>query len=59
MANLKKHDKNVLAQHYARLGRLGGKARAKALTPERRREIAAKANQAAATKRGGKPPASN
>jgi len=38
--NLKKHDENVLAAHYAKLGRKGAKARAKALSPERRVEIA-------------------
>jgi hypothetical protein len=42
-----KHDQNVVSRLYAKLGRLGGAARARALTPERRREIAIKASWAA------------
>jgi len=57
MTNLKRHDKKVLEQHFARLGRKGGKARAATLTPERRSEIATKASAAAAAKRSAKKPA--
>lgn len=57
--NLVKHDQNVLSQYFALIGRKGarkgGLARAKALTPARRREIALKASRAAAkARRAGK-----
>jgi hypothetical protein len=41
----------ALKKLAAEMGRIGGEARAKALTPERRREIAIKANRAAAKAR--------
>jgi len=45
---MNKHDVSKL---FSDLGRKGGKARAKSLTPARRREIAIKASKAAAEKR--------
>lgn len=53
--NLVKHDQNVISQHFAALGRKGGKkggaARAKAMSPTQRRESALKASRAAAKAR--------
>jgi hypothetical protein len=45
-----KEDKKTSAARVA--GKIGGPARARKLTPERRREIAAKANEARWSKRG-------
>jgi len=44
-------NKQAISKLFSDLGRKGGKARAKSLTPERRREIARKASKAAAEKR--------
>ena len=43
-----------VTQAMRELGRIGAQARAEALTPERRREIAIKASKAAAKKRTAK-----
>ena len=42
---------DAVAAYVRRIASLGGKARAKALSPERRKEIAAKASKAAAKAR--------
>jgi hypothetical protein len=47
-------NKQDISKLFSDLGRKGGKARAKSLTPERRREIATKASKAAAKKRSEK-----
>jgi hypothetical protein len=44
-------DEDQISQILSEIGRRGGKARAKALTPERRKEIATKASKAAAKAR--------
>jgi general stress protein YciG len=44
-------NKQDISKLFSDLGRKGGKARAKTLTPERRKEIARKASKAAAEKR--------
>jgi len=44
-------NKQDISKLFSDLGRKGGKARAKSLTPARRREIAIKASKAAAEKR--------
>jgi hypothetical protein len=45
------HDEDKISELLAEIGRRGGLARAKKLTPERRREIATKASKAAAKAR--------
>jgi len=44
-------NKQDISKLFSDLGRKGGKARAKSLTPARRKEIATKASKAAAEKR--------
>jgi hypothetical protein len=44
-------NKQDISKLFSDLGRKGGKARAKSLTPARRKEIATKASKAAAGKR--------
>ncbi len=44
-------NKQDISKLFSDLGRKGGKARAKSLTPKRRKEIATKASKAAAEKR--------
>lgn len=41
-------DEDALSEYFAALGRKGAKIRNQRLTPERRKEIAVKASQAAA-----------
>ncbi len=47
-------DKELLRQAWAELGRIGGQARAKALTARQRRAIATKAARAASKARSAK-----
>jgi hypothetical protein len=51
MVNGGEMNKNDISKLFSDLGRKGGAARAKSLTPARRREIAIKASKAAAEKR--------
>jgi hypothetical protein len=44
-------DKTVISKYLSELGRRGGKARLKTMTPEERRRIATKASKAAAKAR--------
>jgi len=44
-------DEAELSRYFSRIGRKGALARAKRLTPERRKEIATKASKAAAKAR--------
>jgi hypothetical protein len=44
-------DRNTIAKVMAAMGKRGGRARAKAMTPEQRRESAIKASKAAAKAR--------
>lgn len=48
-------DAEQLSRYFSEMGRKGGKARAQRLTPEQRKEIAAKASKVAAEARGRKP----
>jgi len=46
-------NKEIIREHYRKIGKKGGKARAEKLTPERRKEIAQIAHKASRRK---KPP---
>ena len=46
-----RYPEDAVAAYIAKITSMGGKARAKALTPERRKEIATKASKAAAKAR--------
>jgi hypothetical protein len=47
--------KPLISKYFAEIGRRGGKARLKTMTPEQRRAIATKASKAAAESRKRKP----
>jgi hypothetical protein len=47
--------KSLISKYLAKIGRRGGKARLKTMTPEERRAIATKASKAAAESRKRKP----
>ena len=47
--------KSFISKYLAKIGRRGGKARLKTMTPEERRAIATKASKAAAESRKRKP----
>jgi hypothetical protein len=51
MVNGGEMNKNDISKLFSDLGRKGGAARAKSLTPARRREIAIRASKAAAKQR--------
>jgi len=48
------HETDLLSDYFSRIGKKGGHARAKKLTPEQRRESAQKAAKASAVKRSAK-----